>query len=302
MRFIKNVLKFLFTLVITLTLIGAVGVFAVLPKVEEDYEEKVFAQRENLNYLLIGKESALTVDNKNIDGPVHSDTLMLATLFPKENKVKITSIPRDTYMEYLPNSRKQHQKINAAYFLGGAEETIEVLEDFLDIKIDNYMVMDYNSVIGIIDTLGGIDINWEYDDYHYEDNWAEPPLVIDFKKGINHLDGIKAVSYLRTRKCYKDQDLGRMKAQQQFLVQLFDELKDPKNIIVIPKMLKIIDENTETDLEFREMMYLAYYGFKNVDMESIELNTIKGKDKKINGIDYYYVDKKFAREFIKIAD
>lgn len=299
MNFIKKLFKFLITLILTLVILGAIGFFVVLPKLEENYSSEVFANEESLNYLLIGKESPLTLDNQDENGPVHSDTLMIATLYPKENQVKITSIPRDTYMEYLPNSKKRHQKINAAFFLGGAEETKSVLEDFLDIKIDKYMVMDYNSVIGIIDTLGGIDINWEYDDYHYEDNWANPPLVIDFKKGINHLDGEKAVSYLRTRKAYKDQDLGRMKAQQQFLAQLFNELKEPKNIVKIPAMLKIIDENTETDLEFKEMIYLAYYAFRNIDMNSIEMNTIEGRDKKINGIDYYYVDKDYARELIR---
>lgn len=299
MNFIKKLFKFLITLILTLVILGAIGFFVVLPRLEENYSSEVFANEESLNYLLIGKESPLTLENQDENGPVHSDTIMIATLYPKEKEVKITSIPRDTYMEYLPNSKKRHQKINAAFFLGGAEETKSVLEDFLDIKIDKYMVMDYNSVIGIIDTLGGIDINWEYDDYHYEDNWANPPLVIDFKTGINHLDGEKAVSYLRTRKAYKDQDLGRMKAQQQFLAQLFNELKEPKNIVKIPTMLKIIDENTETDLEFKEMVYLAYYAFRNIDVNNIEMNTIEGRDKKINGIDYYYVDKDYARELIR---
>lgn len=299
MNFIKKLFKFLITLILTLVILGAIGFFVVLPRLEENYSSEVFANEESLNYLLIGKESPLTLENQDENGPVHSDTIMIATLYPKEKEVKITSIPRDTYMEYLPNSKKRHQKINAAFFLGGVDETRDVLEDFLDIKIDKYMVMDYNSVIGIIDTLGGIDINWEYDDYHYEDNWANPPLVIDFKTGINHLDGEKAVSYLRTRKAYKDQDLGRMKAQQQFLAQLFNELKEPKNIVKIPTMLKIIDENTETDLEFKEMVYLAYYAFRNIDVNNIEMNTIEGRDKKINGIDYYYVDKDYARELIR---
>lgn len=299
MRFIKGFFKFIFSFLIAIVIILSIGAFAVLPKLENEYEKDVFSNRDSINYLLIGKESSATVDNKDTSGPVHSDTLMIATIFPKQNKVELTSIPRDTYIEYLPNSKKRHQKINAAFFLGGVDETRDVLEDFLDIKIDNYMVVDYKTIIGIIDTLGGIDIEWEYNDYHYEDNWTDPPLVIDFKKGINHLDGEKAVSYLRTRKAYKDQDLGRMKAQQQFLVKLFEEMKDPKNIVLVPKMLRIVEENTETNLEFKEMLYLAYYGLRNVDKDNIILNTVEGRDKRINGIDYYEINKEAARELFR---
>ena len=299
MKLIKGLFKFLFGLIIMLGIVITLGYFIFLPRFEEKYEEKVFVNKDSVNYLLIGKESPLTLDNANVEGPVHSDTLMLATLYPKDDRVKITSIPRDTYVEYLGNSKKRHQKINAAYFLGGAEGTKDAVEEFLDIEIDHHMVMDYQSIIGIIDTLGGIDIEWEYDDYHYEDNWTDPPLVIDFKRGTNHLDGEKSVSYLRTRKAYPDQDLGRMKAQQQFLLQLFDELKSPKNIILVPKMIKIVNDNTETDLEFKDMLYLAYYGLKNIQDDSIEMNTLEGREKIINGTSYYVVDKEMARRVVK---
>lgn len=299
MKFISGLFKFIFSFLIAMVIIFSIGIFVILPKVEGKYVKDVFGDRESINYLLIGKESSTTVENKDASGPAHSDTLMIGTIFPKQNKVEITSIPRDTYFEYLPNSKKRHQKINAAFFLGGVDETKEVLEDFLDIKIDNYMVVDYKTIIGIIDLLGGIDVNWNYDDYHYEDNWTDPPLVIDFKRGINHLDGVKAVSYLRTRKAYKDQDIGRMKAQQQFLVQLFDEMKNPKNVVLVPKMLKIVEENTETNLDFKEMLYIAYYGLKNIDKDNIILNTVEGTDKRIDGIDYYEINKKSARELFK---
>lgn len=298
MRFIKNFFKFIFGLILALVIIGAVGYFILLPRFEQKYEAEVFGNQDAINYLLIGKESPMTLADHDAQGPAHSDTLMVATIYPKTNKVKLTSIPRDTYMKYLPNSKKKNQKINAAFFLGGAQETIDVVEDFLDIKIDKYMVIDYNAVIQIVNAVGGIDINWEYDDYHYEDNWTVPPLVIDFKHGINHLDGEKAVSYLRTRKAYKNQDLDRMKAQQQFLVKLYEKLKDPKNIFLVPELLDIIENNTETNLTKEDMIYLAYYAFKNIDMNNIQVNTLEGYNKRIAGTDYYVVDKEKAREMI----
>ena len=298
MRVIKGILKFLFGLVLAALIMVVLGYFVFLPKFEESAEKEYFGNKQEVNILLIGKESATTLEDHDENGPAHSDTLMVATIYPQTNTVKLTSIPRDTYFEYLPNSKKKNQKINAAFFLGGAEETIDVVEKFLDIKIDKYMVVDYNLIIKFIDAIGGIDIDWKYDDYHYEDHWTVPTLIIDFKHGINHLDGMKAVSYLRTRKAYKNQDIDRIQAQQQFLVQLYNKLKDPANILKAPELIRIVEENTETNINKKEMLFLAYYGFKNVNMNEIQVRTLEGTDKKINGIWYYVVDEKKARELM----
>lgn len=302
MRFIKGLIKFLIGILIATGLILALGYFVFLPKFEESAKQEFFGNKDQINFLLVGKESATTLEDHDVDGPSHSDTIMVATIYPKTNKIKLTSIPRDTYFKYLPNSKKKNQKINAAFFLGGIDETIDVVEKFLDIKIDKYMVVDYNLIIKFIDAIGGIDINWKYDDYHYEDHWTVPTLIIDLKHGINHLDGKNAVSYLRTRKAYKNQDLERIQAQQEFLVQLYNELKDPSNIFLAPELIRIVEENTDTNIDKKEMIFLAYYGFKYVDMDEIKIRTLKGHDKKIDGIWYYVVDEKEAQSLMRDDD
>ncbi|RVU54547.1 LCP family protein [Anaerosphaera multitolerans] len=291
-KIIKRTLILLLLLIILL--LGAFGY--LLFNIDKNVEDKVFSNRDVINILIVGKESSLTLENIDENSPVHTDTIMILKVDNKSRRAKIISIPRDTYFEYLPGSKKRHQKINAAYFLGGIENTKEVIEDFLDIKIDNYVEVDYKFVADVINALGGMEINWEYDDYYYEDNWTSPPLVIDLHRGINQLSGEEAVNYLRARNAYADADLGRIKAQQEFVVSLFKKIKEPANLLIVPKLVSLFNKEAESDIEFEDCIYLGYYAFKYLNSEKISLVTLQGEDLRIDGIEYYKINKTDARE------
>ncbi|MBQ3450864.1 MAG: LCP family protein, partial [Selenomonadaceae bacterium] len=123
-----------------------------------------------------------------------SDTLMVLNL--SEDKASLLTIPRDT-MVYI--EKHGYQKINAAYAHGGAKLTRETVEDFLGIEVDNYVMINKSRFAEVIDAMGGIDIYVERD-MHYEDPWDDDGgLYIDFKQGIQHLDGKTAIEYVRYR-------------------------------------------------------------------------------------------------------
>ncbi|WP_036730395.1 LCP family protein [Peptoniphilus mikwangii] len=231
---------------------------------EEDKKKdiNVFETDKPLRILVLGVDKTATVNMSEEQNGMRSDTIMLFTIDHKNNKVQMFSIPRDSYIKIHGYAKN---KINASfnefvYPNGGLGLTVSTIEDFLDVKIDHYAIVDYKVVSGIVDAVGGIDINWEHKDYFYRDDWVVPPLEINLKHGINHLDGMGAVSYLRARKVYKDQDIGRISAQQGFLMLLFDKLKSPATFFKLPQLLDIVDEFLETDLNYGEISFLAKYG------------------------------------------
>lgn len=264
---------------------------------------KVFDGDNPLRILVLGVDKSATLDASEEENGMRTDTMMLVTLDPKHDKAQIVSIPRDSYIRIHGFDKN---KVNSAfndkvYPGGGIGLTVKTIEDFFDVKIDHYGIVDYKAVVGVVDAVGGIDINWEHDDYHYEDNWVVPPLVVDLKRGENHLDGAGAVAYLRTRKAYSNQDIGRIGAQQDFLLKLFDKLKTPAIILKVPKLLDIVDKYVETDLNYGEISKLAYYGL-SLNREDIHTATVDGYAKMMKqgkyDLSFYIVDPIKAREIV----
>lgn len=241
----------------------------------------VFNGDEILRILILGVDKSDTVNQTAEQNGMRTDTIMLFSIDPK-GKVQILSIPRDSYVKIHGYGKN---KINAAFSDivypkdGGLKLTTQTVEDLLDVKINHYAIVDYTAVREVVDTLGGVDVEWNYPDYEYTDDWVVPPLKISMKNGINHLNGEQAMAYLRARKAYPNQDLGRIEAQQGFLITLFDKMKTPSIIFKIPKLIGIIDKNVETDLNYGEITYLANFGLK-LDRENIKTTRVKGHNKR----------------------
>ncbi|WBW49850.1 LCP family protein [Peptoniphilus equinus] len=311
-----------FFIVISIVLIVAVGgfvsfLYSVCPKFDnkgvERLEEKdplaggtdVFQGDQILRVLVLGVDKTATLDKTEEENGMRSDTIMLFSLDPKTHRAQLLSVPRDSYIRIHGYGKN---KINAAfseivYPGGGVNLVAQTLEDLLNVKIDNYAIMDYKAVSSIVDAVGGVDVEWKYDDYTYTDDWVVPPLKIEMKRGINHLDGEKAVNYLRARKAYPGmQDIMRIGAQQDFLMLLFDKVKNPAILLKIPELIDIVDRYVETDLTYGQMLTLAKFGL-GLTRETIDTATLEGtgqsgvligRDK----VDVYVVDPAVAQSVI----
>lgn len=263
-------------------------------KVEEPQRvqtKDVFKDNQVLNILLLGEDTTPTRDDPEGKYKGRTDTMMLCSLDPKEKKARILSVPRDSR---VPIPGHKTQKINAAYAMGGVQLTAKTVEKFLDCKIDHYVIVNYNFIKELIDSLGGIEV-YIPRDYKKRDDWVIPALVIDFKKGWQTLNGEDAVKYLRIRDIYPVPDIGRISAQQDFIMSIFDRLKSPRTIFALPKLLDIVDKNIKTDLNYGQIAYLGYWGL-GINRENISTGTIDGYGKKLDdGVDYWIVDTEKAR-------
>ena len=118
----------------------------------------------------------------------------------------MTSIPRDYYVK-LANCGKKDKLTHSALY-GGTDNSVKTIEDFLDIDIDFYARVDFQSVIQLVDALGGIDIYSDKAFIPYTDHGIKIP------EGNVHMNGRMALAFARERYTYKSGDQHRTENQQ----------------------------------------------------------------------------------------
>ncbi|MDO8270196.1 MAG: LCP family protein [Candidatus Levybacteria bacterium] len=235
-------------------------------------------EKESFNIALLG------IGGARHDGPDLSDTIILANINVKQNKVRMFSIPRDLW---VPGDK---DKINAIYANakkeGNGISSVEaVLEMITGQKIDYVLVLDFDGFIKLVDHLEGIDINvaQTLDDYHYpiegleEDScekseediktftatasaemelWDYFPcrykhLHVD--KGLNHMDGQQALEFVRSRHGVgaEGSDFARSR-RQQLVISASKDKAFSLGVILNPVKLvgvyNILKENIDTNI------------------------------------------------------
>lgn len=243
------------------------------------------------NFLIMGTDAG-TIGASANRNRYRTDVMLLASINMKTGRVNIISIPRDTRVE-IPG--KGINKINAAHAFGGPELAIKTVENFLHVKIDHYVTVNYNGFIKIIDILGGVDINVDTD-LKYVDRAGG--LYIDIKKGPQHLNGSDALGYVRFRHDNLG-DIGRIKRQQKFLSALAEQVFRAGTIAKIPKITEAIAENVVTDMTPGEMVSLASKVLPKFASNKLITKMIPGTDPTINGVSYWVPDAAATRRLVQ---
>ncbi|MFU7516448.1 LCP family protein [Clostridium sp. HCS.1] len=156
-----------------------------------------------------------------------SDSIMIATVDPVHNKVKLTSIMRDSYV-YIEGYG--NDKINHAYAYGGPELSIRTINENFGLNIEDFVSVNFSSLPKIIDILGGVDIeiteeelqyiNSYINDINNKDGSNSPHIAY---AGLQHLDGTQALAYSRIRYTAGG-DYKRTERQRTVLEALFKKL------------------------------------------------------------------------------
>lgn len=246
-----------------------------------------FTDVNRVNLLMVGINQNMT------------DTIMLVSWNMDDNKIDLISVPRDTYYERKGYNSAAQKKINAAYGAEGIIGTANSVSDVLyGIPINYYAVVDYDAVKTIVDGIGGVPVNVEKA-MKYDDPTDKPPLHINIPAGEQVLDGEHAVQYLRYRKGnhgggYKEGDIGRVKAQQEFVKSAFKQALDHGLI----DSVKLITKNVESDITVGAATKFA---LKAVGLESdaITTYTLPGEGKYIGDVSYFIQDKDATKEMLK---
>lgn len=245
------------------------------PKNVKEYNslEDAIKNSSRVNVLVVGMEDSRT------------DSIIFGSFDPDNKKVNMISIPRDTYIHRKGYDSPQQRKINAIYGVHGIEGVKESVSHILEgVPIHHHVILDYDGVEAIIDSIDGVEVVVPFH-MKYSDPSSKPPLNIDIKEGKQTLSGKESLGFLRYRKGdndvgYIDGDLGRIKAQQEFLKSFTNKVLTYR----LPKVIKNGFEYVETDIKI--LQGLSYsknaIGIKSEDFSFTTLPG-EGEFKKING-------------------
>jgi len=228
-----------------------------------------------INVLIVGNDIREEL-NDNSYG--RTDTIMFLRIDPLVKKAYLISIPRDTYVKIPGHER---DKINAAYAWGEEELLIESVNELLDTKVNHYVEADFEGFKKLVDALGGVDIT-------VDEPLIDPKANANFPVGTYHMNGEQALAYVRTRITITA-DYGRIKRQQNFLKEMIKQYLNISTINKIPELFKLLQENTQTDLDLNTIVKYAML-IKEMNPEDIQMVTIPAHSEIMDGIWYEVPD------------
>lgn len=220
--------------------------------------------KERVNLLLLG----LDARDANQQGYARSDTIMVLSIDPLTKTAHLFSVLRDTYAE-IPGFREE--RINAAHAFGGPNLAMQTVGQYLDLPIHFYVSIDFEGFIALVDAIGGIEYEVERDMTHF-DATDDPAYNINLKAGLQHLDGNKALQYVRFRNDGQA-DITRTERQRNLMKAVGKKMLTFSSLIRLPSTLEKIEPYIKTNMSLQQMWALANlgYGIKNEDIVSEQI-------------------------------
>ena len=264
-----------------------------------------FLYGSNLSGEIAGQLDKPTGEKANIlvmgldEGKTRADTIMIVSVNPKENAVRLLSVPRDTQVTVAGKTIK----INSTMAYQRREELmIEKLREITGMPIHYYAEIDFEGFKKVVDILGGVDYNVPYN-MNYDDPVQN--LHIHLNAGMQHLDGQAAHDFVRFRHNnggsapgeYAMGDQGRISAQQNFLKELVRQKLQPQYITKMPELMREIYQYVTTNFTIADA--LKYVGMlETINADTLQTFVLPGEAKYEHSLWYYIHDAEETRELV----
>ena len=198
--------------------------------------------------------------NGELEGGVQSDSIIIASINNETNDVKLISVYRDTLLQQEDGT---YAKANAAYNRGGPEAAISLLNRNFDLDIRNYVSVNFNALVDVIDALGGLEIELTQEEAFYTNGYAaetsrvvgQEMVDINEVAGTQLLDGVHAVSYARIRYT-KGNDFKRTERQREVLKKTAEKAKEA-DLMTLNKIVDKVFPQISTSLSLTDMLGFA---------------------------------------------
>lgn len=246
----KRKVLFILEIIVLLLFIGGLYVYgqisAKLDKIdiqETDLQEQDIVTNDQApqmtgytTYALFGLDHRSRNEKLNTE---NSDTIIIASINNDTKAVKLVSVYRDTLLNVKDDT---YSKANAAYALGGPAQAVNMLNTNLDLNITDYVSIDFDALVTVVDCLGGLDIPLSYAEIVHMNNYcvetaeetgkSYTPVELPEPKpedqeaivGTYHLNGVQATSYCRIRYT-ASLDMGRTERQRRVIQMIVDKAK-----------------------------------------------------------------------------
>ena len=200
-----------------------------------------------LNILLIGSDSRVNERAAAARGTTsdqRGDALVLIHLPADRKSVYGISIMRDLWVD-IPGHGTA--KVNAALELGGLPLMTRTVEALLGAHIDHTVMLDFQGFAAMTDALGGVDVNIK------QSFTATADDKVHFPAGVNHLNGLQALAFVRERHAFADGDYQRVRNQQTFLKAMMAKLASEGGLAdrgTVRKLIKTVLPHVTLDASF----------------------------------------------------
>ena len=258
---------------------------------KEEQQVSTKSINEPFTLLLMGVDAVGDgISNMTANG----DSLILITFNPDTFNVTMMSIPRDSYVPISCMGNKRNKITHSSW--GGEKCIINTIQNFTGITIDYYVKINFNGVVELVDTLGGIDMNVDYSFCEQNSRREFGANTVYVEAGQQTLNGEQALAYSRNRHpnpeyCdakwtnYTSNDFIRGAHQQEVIKALLTKIKNVRDLSTIYSLLDTISNNMETNMDVNTI--LSFYNiakdlsskFKNntsiddiVNIEKLYLN------------------------------
>ena len=297
--FKKTWIRFSIILILFVAFIIGGGLFAVnhfyskvettesLKPEEVGVIEELVQKEEESNIVNI---AVLGIDQDGDGSNGRSDAIKVISLDMNNKKVKLTSFQRDTLI-YIPDPENDFDKLNHAYWYGGAPLTLKTLNYNFDLDITRYVAFNFDAIEHIIDTIDGIELDVHENELKVTNDYikhlnslsetdVDAPYLT--KGGLQKLSGRQAMAYMRNR--YVGDDFDRMNRQNKVMEAMIDKVMNQS----YTELLGLLDAclpYVETNLTMNEMIN---FGTKvlTFDLKNIEQTQIPASDNKNKTVSY----------------
>jgi len=261
-------------LALIIVLLIAFGVFYFVNQPKSD------SNSYRINILLLG------ADARTSEHHGFTDSINVLSIDKKTKKTYILGIPRDTRVQ-IANGNVD--KINHAYAYGSVDDTIATVENFLDIRIDYYVLVDFQDFKKMVDSVGGIDMN-------VPAHISQVRPELHGKVGMSHLTGEEALVLVRFRQDNQSED-GRMERHREAIKAITDKILKSDNILNSLSLLNQLRENVKTDIPPFETAVIDQL-MNGFNLDNAEILIVPGEYTHINGTNYMIPDKNKTEEMV----
>lgn len=173
-----------------------------------------------------------------------SDATMILSIDYEHNKIKLSSIARDTLV-YIPD-KDVTEKFTHAYAYGGAELAVKTLNTNFNTNITNYVAVNFSEMASIVDLVGGVQVNLTESEREQLPNHE----TLSTGDGVS-LDGQQAVAYSRIR--YIDSDDMRTSRQREVLTCLFEKMRS-MSATQYPQLIRACLDMCTTSMSYTDIL------------------------------------------------
>nr|WP_319374371.1 LCP family protein [uncultured Methanobacterium sp.] len=265
-----------------IVILGFVGILVLVVGVSLSY--LLFIPKtessERINILFLGSDARSPQDQG------YTDSINILSIDKNTKNVSILSIPRDTRVQI---AGRGVDKINSAYAYGDINTTIDTVENFLNVRIDYYVLVDFTDFKEMVDTVGGITMN-------VEPHISAVRPELHGKTGVSKLTGDEALIYVRFRQD-SDSEGGRMKRHREAISAIIHEALNPSNILQAPAVLNQLRENVKTNIPPLETTVIEKL-ITGFNIDNATTGVVTGEYTHINGINYMIPDMNKTEETV----